>query len=69
MLPLGLKYTGINSTSKSNGWVVEFDENTRKATFRFFTPDNISQDTFNIWLDQSVNKACIHIFDKTFQEL
>lgn len=38
--------------------VVDFDENTRKATFRFFTPDNISQDTFNIWLDQSVNKAC-----------
>ena len=29
VLPLGLKYTGINSTSKSNGWVVEFDENTR----------------------------------------
>ena len=32
VLPLGLKYTGINSTSKSNGWVVEFDENTRKFT-------------------------------------
>ena len=31
-LPLGLKYTGINSTSKSNGWVVEFDENTRTFT-------------------------------------
>ena len=32
VLPLGLKYTGINSTSKSNGWVVEFDENTRTFT-------------------------------------
>ena len=31
-LPLGLKYTGINSTSKSNGWVVKFDENTRTFT-------------------------------------
>ena len=49
--------------------VVDFDENTRKATFRFFTPDNISQDTFNIWLDQSVNKACLHMYDETFQEV
>ena len=32
VLPLGLKYTGINSTSKSNGWVVKFDENTRTFT-------------------------------------
>ena len=32
VLPLGLKYTCINSTSKSNGWVVEFDENTRTFT-------------------------------------
>lgn len=32
VLPLGLKYTGINSTSKSKGWVVEFDENTRTFT-------------------------------------
>ena len=32
VLPLDLKYTGINSTSKSNGWVVEFDENTRTFT-------------------------------------
>ena len=32
VLPLGLKYIGINSTSKSNGWVVEFDENTRTFT-------------------------------------
>ena len=31
-LPLGLKYSGINSTSKSNGWVVKFDENTRTFT-------------------------------------
>lgn len=31
VLPLGLKYC-INSTSKSNGWVVEFDENTRTFT-------------------------------------
>lgn len=49
--------------------VVDFDENTRRATFRFFTPDNISQDTFNIWLDQSVNKACLHMYDETFQEV
>ena len=49
--------------------VVDFDENTRKATFRFFTPDNILQDTFNIWLDQSVNKACLHMYDETFQEV
>ena len=26
VLPSGLKYTGINSSSKSEGWVVEFDE-------------------------------------------
>ena len=32
VLPLGLKYSGINSTSKSNGWVVKFDENTRTFT-------------------------------------
>ncbi len=32
VLPLGLKYSGINSTSKSNGWIVKFDENTRTFT-------------------------------------
>jgi len=32
VLPLGLKYSGINSTSKSNGWVIKFDENTRTFT-------------------------------------
>jgi len=49
--------------------VVHFDESTGRATFRFFTPNNISQDIFNIWLEQSVNKACLHIYDETFQEM
>lgn len=25
--------------------------------------------SFNIWLDQSVNKACLHMYDETFQEV
>lgn len=49
--------------------VVHFDENTGRATFRFFTPDTISQDTFSIWLEQTVNKACLHMYNETFQEM
>ena len=49
--------------------LVAFDENTRRATLRFFTPDTISQDAFNIWLDQSVNKACFNLYNETFQEV
>lgn len=49
--------------------VVHFDENTGRFTLRFFTPDIISQETFNIWLEQSVNKACLHMYNETFQEM
>ena len=49
--------------------VVHFDKKTGRATFRFFTPDTISQETFGIWLEQSVNKACLHMYNETFQEM
>lgn len=49
--------------------VIDFDEKTGMTTLRFSMPDNITQDTFNIWLDQSVNKACLHMYDETFQEM
>lgn len=49
--------------------VVHFDEKTRRATLRFSTPDVISQETFSIWVEQSVNKACLHMYNDTFKEL
>jgi predicted CopG family antitoxin len=49
--------------------VVHFDKKTGRATLRFFTPDIISQETFSIWLEQSVNKACLHMYNETFQEM
>ena len=41
--------------------VEHFDENTGMATLRFYTPDDISQNAFDIWLEQSVNKACLNM--------
>lgn len=49
--------------------MVHWDENTKKATFRISTPDNIAQDVFDIWLEQSVNKACLHMYNETFREM
>lgn len=48
--------------------LVEFDEKTGKALMRFSIPDKISNDEFLIWLNQSVNKACIRLYDETYQE-
>ena len=49
--------------------IVDFDEKTGQIKLKFFTPDNISQSTFDIWLAQSVNKACLHMYEETFQEM
>lgn len=49
--------------------VVYWDEKNERATFRLSTPESISQDTFNIWVDQAVNQVCLHMYDKTFQEM
>lgn len=48
--------------------LVEFDEKTGKALMRLSIPERIGNDEFLIWLNQSVNKACIRLYDETYQE-
>ena len=48
--------------------IVEFNEKTGEALFRLSIPDSISNEEFSIWLNQSVNKACKHLYEETYQE-
>lgn len=51
------------------GKIVRFDKKTGRALFRISSPDMISNDEFNVWLVQSVNKACKQLYDETYLEL
>lgn len=48
--------------------LVEYDEKSRRAVFRLSVTDRMSDEEFSVWLNQSINKSCIHLYDETFQE-
>lgn len=77
-LTLGTQiYVDFPDDIKSNGnmyqymlqEVVEYDENTGKALFRMHIPETISKETFDLWVNQSINQAANHHFNEKYAEL
>jgi hypothetical protein len=52
-----------------NSKVIDYDEETGKATFAFRLADSISLDAFQTWINQSINQAANGHFKKIYNEL
>lgn len=52
-----------------NSKVIDYDEKTGKATFAFRPADSISLDSFQTWINQSINQAANGHFKKIYNEL
>ncbi len=77
-LTLGTQiYVDFPDDIKSNGnmyqymlqEVVDYDEKTGKALFRMHIPDTISKETFDHWVNQSINQAANHHFNEKYAEM
>lgn len=49
--------------------IVKYDEKTGEALFRMHIPNTISKETFDHWVNQSINQAANHHFKEKYSEL
>lgn len=49
--------------------IVEFDEKTGKAAFRMHIPDTIDEQTFKVWVNQSINQSANYHFKEKYSEV
>ena len=49
--------------------IVKCDDSTRTVVAKMTIPEQISQYEFDNWLDQSVNRACLQLYQDTYKEL
>lgn len=49
--------------------IVKCDESTRTVVAKMSIPEQISQYEFDNWLEQSVNRACLQLYQETYKEL
>lgn len=49
--------------------VIEIKDGSNEFTSRYYIPDHISKDEFINWVNHSINRAAIHVFEDTQKEL